>query len=237
MLSVASGPPELTLTDTDMETGQILEGFITLITEHQLSWPKNEVNRIIKLVHFLQKYNCDSSLYLIRLHMERSLLSEKLPGVQPVGLECFVVGAHLDEPDLCTTVLHLEHNEGWDPTDDLEHGVPTFEPRGMCFNPQSMSRDFWRLIPSDYLWALNRAWGASRNNPSSVHLEFEKFLKAAKGAIWQAMSGRCKSLTLSQRMRPRAATRRSSAQKGCSQRTPGSSSCFSDARPMHTCVQ
>ncbi|TXT07518.1 hypothetical protein VHUM_03238 [Vanrija humicola] len=66
----------------------------------------------------------------------------------------------------------------------LRHGFP-------AFNPQHMPLDYWHLIPSDYLWALNRAWDASGKDQASAHVCFDEFIEAAKGERQSVASALC----------------------------------------------
>ncbi|KAL1411783.1 hypothetical protein Q8F55_002750 [Vanrija albida] len=186
MLAIGGGPPELALTDTEIETGDTLEAFFTLAIQYKWPWDAVHIDRLVKLIRFLQKYECSSCLYLIRVHMERGLFGgTSFAGAPTVtAVDCIIVGSVMDNPDipvfqhmLATTrgppELTLTHPEIETIIDGFLTLVKDFELpwgeihiarllnlglfRNASVCAQTLPYRLWCLVPCDYLNALARA--------------------------------------------------------------------------------
>lgn len=95
----------ITFTDPDVESKRVLAFFARLI-----SHPSNKADSTIfsldthiALIRFLRKHGCQHTLEVHSLYVRAALLSDRM---RPI--EAWVLGAVLDDSDLCTAALRQE---------------------------------------------------------------------------------------------------------------------------------
>ncbi|KAL1411787.1 hypothetical protein Q8F55_002754 [Vanrija albida] len=151
----ATGNREIHLSDPTLEHSTTIELFLELVTNSSLDLTQSVV-RLIRLVHFLNKYDCASTLKLVRLRLLAFLISGK------VTVEHFTLAAVMDDVDLCVTVIdHMTRGApwGWEPVAGGQRCLASSVRRGTdSLNPQNMPLWLWVLVPSVYQWALSRTF-------------------------------------------------------------------------------
>lgn len=98
---------EITFTDTELETREVLDLFLRFATEPDAPNGKSNLPAYINLVSFLRKYDCPRVLGTLSLSLKRELLEGSWPLV-----DTFVLGSILDCPELCAAAIdrHAELN-------------------------------------------------------------------------------------------------------------------------------
>lgn len=155
--------------------------FLVAITEGV--FPSNdmvELETLVFLGQLLDKYGCNAAIQSFKLYLWKLLDKED------DTVECFVIAAALDDVELCVKCFSMPEerwcllDDNMELRDDVEcsadlgaHGQPRF-------HPQTLPLKWWRLIPSDYLWALSRAWAHTDGEMEDMGHYFKEFLEVAR---------------------------------------------------------
>ncbi|WOO80083.1 uncharacterized protein LOC62_03G003594 [Vanrija pseudolonga] len=177
MAGVGNGTKALHFTDSLIETADVLNSFLELITTCSLDSGNLEIT--VHLVEFLSKYDCEK---------HKTVLLNSLKACLPLSspdqsfLSVFTIGAVLDNEELCEFVVEFGSYGSWSADDDdgeVDDSC-SFHVEVSIWNSQAMPYDMWRLIPGPYLWALERTYLTCKDDPSALSKTFVQMLKVAK---------------------------------------------------------
>ncbi|KAL1411785.1 hypothetical protein Q8F55_002752 [Vanrija albida] len=179
--AATSDSREIHFTDWTMERSSTIGHFLELITDGTIHKRcLADVEPMVYLGKLLDKYDCLAAMKLFKLFLLSQLQDD-------LAAECLVVAAALDDMDLCAKCFDTPPGSQW-VSEDLVDEASEFDfycsdnpayayPR---FHPQTLPWIWARHIPSDYLWALNRAWIASQNEDKDMGDMFKQFLRVAR---------------------------------------------------------
>ncbi|KAL1411784.1 hypothetical protein Q8F55_002751 [Vanrija albida] len=178
MLSVARPDhPEIQLTDRFLETALVIGHFLRLITKAELGFSPSEMVKIVHLAQFLLKFDCTAAIKVLIL-----LARDQISARKRSKIYLFVLGAAIDDPDLCFHAMASDTLSTWNGDNEFDTSDARFcRAKGNAFNPQALSFTVWSILPAEYLWALNRAWGMV-GNTKELPTKFRELLAAAKVA-------------------------------------------------------
>lgn len=143
---------EVAFHDNVLERSEVIAHFLSLVTggkpfeiERRPPWSQTAV--WFDVARFVLKYDSSLGRSLLFLWVSRSLYDCRIS-----CLRAFIIGAHLDYPQLCADALRdRDASAQWNHPRPLE-GHVALEPGAMRF-------EIWSMLPAKYSWALGRAWG------------------------------------------------------------------------------
>lgn len=157
------GDKEVKFTDPVIETRAIISRFLQLIMNYTIGeveapldlaerlWsgmkiakPMSEdtVSEYVHLVAFLRKWDCTGACKILRLCVIKSLLD-----LQIAPLHAFMIGALLDDPELCYFSIEKEM------LNMKKFGHKYFQALDLANFPITL----WDRIPPEYMLALNKS--------------------------------------------------------------------------------
>ncbi|WOO80082.1 uncharacterized protein LOC62_03G003593 [Vanrija pseudolonga] len=178
MITAADGPREIHFTDDAIEGRHAVSAFLHLATAgslYEAPTPWN-VSGTVKLVRFVLKFDCVTALKVLILRTKETLIDND----QTTTLHVFIIGAVLDNEDLCRASLKRNQDYYWIEGEPDTIEATSYLLHGFCFNPQTWSFSAFGLIPLPHLWALNRAWTMTKSNRAKLPDKFCELLKVAK---------------------------------------------------------
>lgn len=169
------------LTDTGYETAAVLRRFFALITSSKLEIKLETTStaKALNLARFLLKFDCPGSIETLKLLYRKFVLK---PG-SPSAIHGFILGAVLDDVDLCVDCLEVEKGReaSWSGANDQEASdALKFRPNALAFNPAALPLNLFISLPGPYLWALCRAWDMV-GKEADLPVKFKELITAAKG--------------------------------------------------------
>ncbi|KAL1411782.1 hypothetical protein Q8F55_002749 [Vanrija albida] len=166
MLAAGSGPKLINLTDPHTETALVVHKFLNLITTNRIDNERfgPDFSDMVTLVRFLIKYECAPALTVIGLHLHCSITEDR----PYAGLHWFIVGAIMDDIQVCITAFDAATERSQD---------PFINP---CFNPSQIPYQLAAQIPFIYFWALVRTWDSVGGYHDGFVEEFEEYLELGK---------------------------------------------------------
>ncbi|KAL1409502.1 hypothetical protein Q8F55_003485 [Vanrija albida] len=209
----SSDDKAMVFADPEIETADIVRAFLRFITKGVLpvAWkhsanPTNGLDRLPRLVRFLDKYQCHTAQRFAMV-----CVREGLRGGIISPLCAFVTGATLGDDITVTAAL------GADPVlwaapghesraivmsafkvnpfgDEAKASLEEGDEDAHVLDPASMPYIAWSQTPPEYLWALSRAWkkarGADGKGGGDLLWYFEELLRAAKETSLVALTTR-----------------------------------------------
>lgn len=159
LLDSGSGEKSLRLCDPVLESSQVLNRFLKLAAQAELS-PKTSgtatkevCDEVAPLIEFMRKYDCARLIPQMKVCLLEHLSAKRLHPMQ-----VFAIGSALDSTLLCVTALEKACS-AQHPILPGEEGEPLAHLRNGCpADPGGISLAVSRLIRPDHAWALNRAW-------------------------------------------------------------------------------
>ncbi|EKC99738.1 hypothetical protein A1Q2_05959 [Trichosporon asahii var. asahii CBS 8904] len=97
--------PTITFTDPEMESKRVLSFFARLISHpaDKSDTPIFGLETHLALIRFMRKHDCEHTLEVYFLYLKAALLSDRM---RP--MEAWVLGAVLDDSDICAAALRQE---------------------------------------------------------------------------------------------------------------------------------
>ncbi|KAL1409503.1 hypothetical protein Q8F55_003486 [Vanrija albida] len=173
-------PRQIHFTDDDIESALVIRAFLRVITTGQVATTPDgtgtpSVSALRRLILFLRKYECPVALNLV-LFKVKELLNQGIS----VPMYTFILGATADDVDTCALALKFM-NQSWNGpsgyTDVRNEGTPG----ASTIDPNNLPFALWQWIPSEYMWALSRAWGRNVKDGTRLPDEFKRVIAIVKG--------------------------------------------------------
>lgn len=173
-------PRQIHFTDEDIESALVIRAFLRVITTGQVATTPDgtgtpSVSALRRLILFLRKYECPVALNLV-LFKVKELLNQGIS----VPMYTFILGATADDVDTCALALKFM-NQSWNGpsgyTDVRNEGTPG----ASTIDPNNLPFALWQWIPSEYMWALSRAWGRNVKDGTRLPDEFKRVIAIVKG--------------------------------------------------------
>lgn len=159
----------------------MVRAFLRLITTGAVATTPDgsgtpSVSALRRLILFLRKWDCPVALQLA-LFKVKELLNQGIS----VPMYTFILGATADDVETCALALkHMQ--QAWngpagyaDVRNEGTPGMPTIDPTHLPYT-------LWSWVPSEYMWALSRAWGRNAKDGTRLQDEFKRILMIIKGA-------------------------------------------------------
>lgn len=176
MMSAARGVLRIELSDPAIEDWITVDRALDFIVNGQFDDAR--IKHTVSVCLFFKKYNCAAS-------MKQFIFCIKHAPFAP-RVKTFIVGACLDDEDMCLMALKYplpswEKHEGASEVGREGNSVPL---AGCQFNTGSWAMCWASATPTQYKWALDRAWfraGNTAANFPNFASEFKTLLTRAKG--------------------------------------------------------
>lgn len=154
---------EITFTDTELETREVLDLFLRFATEPDGPNEKSNLGAYTNLVLFLRKYDCPRVLETLSIYLKRELLE----GLWPL-VDTFVLGSILDNPQLCAAAIdrysELKRLEAEPDFDVSSIPAPTLD-----------------RLPREHIVALSEAIPTHEYScPNCAHVDHDSLSEAAE---------------------------------------------------------
>ncbi|GMK58252.1 hypothetical protein CspeluHIS016_0502840 [Cutaneotrichosporon spelunceum] len=170
---------QLHFDDTELEAALVIRAFLRVITTGTVATTPDgggtpSVSALRRLILFLRKWDCPVALQLV-LFKVKELLSQGIS----VPMYTFILGATADDVETCA--LALKHvGQSWNGaghTDERNEGTPG----AATIDPTHLPYTLWSWVPSEYMWALSRAWGRNVKDGTRLPDAFKRALSVIKG--------------------------------------------------------
>ncbi|KAL1411781.1 hypothetical protein Q8F55_002748 [Vanrija albida] len=174
--SGTDGPLKIEFTDPDFETADIVARFLNIIVNAQVASGSWRMSDHVQLGQLLKKYDCAAAITVLALHIGQGYGG---------GIRSFILGAALDDADICTSALRPPFDKWEDSPHKRKKGEGkdalgnTRASKGSHFNTQTLPMEWVALIPLDYRWALDRAF-LTVGDHTDLPLKFALLLQDAK---------------------------------------------------------
>ncbi|KAL1411774.1 hypothetical protein Q8F55_002741 [Vanrija albida] len=177
MMTAGSGSLKIELTDPTMEDWKTIALALRLIVEGTFNM--GNIQYIVSVGLFFKKYDCAAASKHLISRLKHDRLGSRV--------ELFILGAALDDDDMCTLALRyplpqwgeIDGAEKLEPPD--KYGADNCIAVGCQFDSSTWPIGWAAATPIKYRWALDRAW--RRNKESSTLIpEFKEYLARAKAA-------------------------------------------------------
>ncbi|BEI90235.1 uncharacterized protein CcaverHIS019_0303050 [Cutaneotrichosporon cavernicola] len=165
--------------DNELEAALVIRAFLRVITTGTVATTPDgsgtpSVSALRRLILFLRKWDCPVALQLV-LFKVKELLNQGIS----VPMYTFILGATADDIETCS--LALKHvGQSWNGagyTDVRNEGTPG----ASTIDPTHLPYTLWSWVPSEYMWALSRAWGRNLKDGTRLPDEFKRALAVIKG--------------------------------------------------------
>lgn len=178
MIDMATdGPLEIELTDPELETAAVVTRFLDLIVHAEITRDSWRMRQHVLLGLFLKKYDCPTATKVLLLHLGKGYDG---------GIKSFIIGAALDNADICAAALHppfqkWEDNPGRRKKSEVKDALAnTRASKGSLFNTATLPIEWVSHMPLEYRWALDRAW-ITVGDTDDLPVKFSVLLQDAKG--------------------------------------------------------
>ncbi|CAK9783482.1 unnamed protein product [Cutaneotrichosporon oleaginosum] len=173
--------------DNEIEAALVIRAFLRVITTGTVATTPDgsgtpSVSALRRLILFLRKWDCPVALQLV-LFKVKELLSQGIS----VPMYTFILGATADDVETCALALK-HHSQSWNGTayadvrNEGTHGASTLDPTHLPYT-------LWSWVPTEYMWALSRAWGRNVKDGARLPDEFQRVLAVIKGEDERGMLG------------------------------------------------
>ncbi|RXK41972.1 hypothetical protein M231_00693 [Tremella mesenterica] len=150
--------PMIHLTDSTIETANILRAALDVLYGKQFPDDHRKYHaRLLKVIRFLQKYECEGSIDKIRLLLHRWITSPDTSA----AWSAFIVSAALDDIVTCSRAIRRAGNWGIRATDEKQGSRDS----SSVFDLGNLSLEQFSQIPVPMLWAILRATKSQRTLP------------------------------------------------------------------------
>lgn len=189
-------PQEIHFDDDDIEDAETITRFLHLVTKGHILWTSTgdcvdcaqnedrscsniepfegewedaeDAIRLTRLASFLAKYNCQPWLDIMFQSLQRQTET-----CSSSPFDRFAAGAIIGRNDFCTSIV-----ANWD---------PTRQPWKPGLDTRKWDLRQWRLVPSDYTWALTSAYNAllatGQFDGQTMASQFRARLERAQGEL------------------------------------------------------
>lgn len=154
-----SNDKTLHLTDIQFEHNEIIDLFLHLVTcqpkELRFDEPGEEWTDLVSLLRFLDKYDSQRGLQLLRAYGAEGVLNQTFSVDR-----AFIFASLTNDLGLCIAILRQNSNHRWGKnkgTTALYRSSSV--PGGALFSPRTSSLEFFGSLPLPYIWALSRTEG------------------------------------------------------------------------------
>ncbi|KAL1411775.1 hypothetical protein Q8F55_002742 [Vanrija albida] len=172
MLSAGTGMLQIELTDPTMEDSGTVDIVLDIILN--ATFADNMIKNVVSAALFLKKYDCAVASKHLAFRLQHAVFAPRV--------KMFILGAALDDEDLCVTALQHPLSKwsvlsiGTVPPHAESHVAS-----GRQFDTGSWPISWAAATPFKYLWALNRAWTLTKDGTDLAAL-FRTQLKYAKAS-------------------------------------------------------
>lgn len=145
---------KIEFTDEDFETEKTIRSVLELFVDLRFPYDgaaKNELERVRKIILFLQKYDCKRALSMLANYLNATWHTTSQYSQQENVYKLFVLGAMLDDIALCRVAMrYVATDHIW--TKGVQH-------RSRMPILQQLTLSELHLVPLEYIWALTQAAG------------------------------------------------------------------------------
>jgi hypothetical protein len=136
------------------ETGEVFQSFLRLVSTGKIEH-NNELDGVLELLFFLQKWDCPAAISTLLLHVEVAVSRREV-----CALDAFFIAAAVTDENLARAALL---QDGWSWHDDAETPFNEEGIRGRsCWDPRGWPLKQWEKWDGvrnyRYLFALSRAF-------------------------------------------------------------------------------
>lgn len=185
-LDFCNGEKEVRFTDPVIESRGIIQRFLQLVIKYSIGTPEStldlaerlwsgvkvakpmsegEVSEYVHLIAFLRKWDCTSAFRLLQLCVIKALLD-----LQIAPLHAFMIGALLDDPELCFFSIEKET------LNMKKFGHKYFQALDLANFPITI----WDRVPPEYMLALNKSKPVSTDDALCPATAFVRELSMAR---------------------------------------------------------
>lgn len=186
-------------TDKEIEHSGVIRAFLELVVRERVdaagSAPVEpddastcklpSAYTVCRLAQFLLKWDCTAHLRLFTHWITMKML------ISPAFSWCaFFIGALQDDDALCIRAVEAKGERKWRPKPQIldSYSCRSYGCVDDTMDPTAYPLWLWELLPTQYHWALVRAWNAEPGDRSTRGTVFSEFLTSAKVSFARLLS-------------------------------------------------